>query len=175
MAVTPLRVEVCRVWSCWIGPIGPNSPRSWRKWAFCAGHEAFGRKHHTKAKPNIRQQGNQSGAGDDLKPFGDSKDANGPSPSFSQAGRPGSATNTGSRLSPSSTTVSARWMATRPTSNSSYMASQASHTVVLVELEGTKQLVKAIRIANTEATKLLAATTMATINAADGAATTDIK
>ena len=47
-------------------------------------------------------QGNQAGSGDDLKPFGDSKTANGPSPSLSQAGRPGSATNAapGSALPP---------------------------------------------------------------------------
>jgi hypothetical protein len=48
------------------------------------------------------QQGAQPGAGDDLKPFGDSKATNGRSPSLSQPGRPGSATNTapGSALPP---------------------------------------------------------------------------
>lgn len=39
------------------------------------------------------QQSSQQGIGDELKPFGDAKSANGPSPSLSQAARPGSAAN----------------------------------------------------------------------------------
>jgi hypothetical protein len=69
------------------------------------GHDTFGRNSSYQGQSQQHytgQQGNQSGAGDDLKPFGDSKAANGPSPSLSQAGRPGSATNTapGSVLPP---------------------------------------------------------------------------
>jgi hypothetical protein len=73
--------------------------------AFGGSHDAFSRgasypgqsqQHYTA------QQGTQPGAGDDLKPFGDSKTTNGPSPSISQTARPGSATNTapGSGLPP---------------------------------------------------------------------------
>ena len=68
-------------------------------------HEAFGRGSSYQSQPQQHfggQQGGQQGVGDDLKPFGDSKTANGPSPSLAQAGRPGSATNTapGSALPP---------------------------------------------------------------------------
>ncbi|EKD15759.1 uncharacterized protein L3040_003116 [Drepanopeziza brunnea f. sp. 'multigermtubi'] len=61
------------------------------------GHDAFGRGSSYQGQGQQHyngQQGAQPGTGDDLKPFGDSKTANGPSPSLSQAGRPGSATNT---------------------------------------------------------------------------------
>ncbi|PMD48750.1 hypothetical protein L207DRAFT_16290 [Hyaloscypha variabilis F] len=70
--------------------------------AFGGSHDAFGRGSYQAQQQYGAQQGNQQGAGDDLKPFGDSKVANGPSPSLSQAGRPGSATNTapGSALPP---------------------------------------------------------------------------
>ena len=72
--------------------------------AFGGSHDAFGRgSYQGQAQQHYgAQQGNQQGGGDDLKPFGDSKVANGPSPSLSQAGRPGSATNTapGSALPP---------------------------------------------------------------------------
>ncbi|KUJ07985.1 uncharacterized protein LY89DRAFT_742281 [Mollisia scopiformis] len=65
--------------------------------AFGGAHDAFGRgsSYQGQAQQHYNtQQGSQPSAGDDLKPFGDSKTANGPSPSLSQAGRPGSATNT---------------------------------------------------------------------------------
>ncbi|PMD64039.1 uncharacterized protein K444DRAFT_641123 [Hyaloscypha bicolor E] len=69
--------------------------------AFGGSHDAFGRGSYQAQQQYGAQQGNQQGGGDDLKPFGDSKVANGPSPSLSQAGRPGSATNTaGSALPP---------------------------------------------------------------------------
>jgi hypothetical protein len=73
--------------------------------AFGGGHDAFGRgsSYQGQAQQHYNaQQGSQPNAGDDLKPFGDSKSANGPSPSLSQAARPGSATNTapGSVLPP---------------------------------------------------------------------------
>ncbi|KAG9242614.1 hypothetical protein BJ878DRAFT_160102 [Calycina marina] len=65
--------------------------------AFGGSHDAFGRGSSYQGQ-NQQQyganQGAQPSAGDDLKPFGESKTANGPSPSLSQAGRPGSATNT---------------------------------------------------------------------------------
>lgn len=72
--------------------------------AFGGAHDPFARG----AYPGQNQQhynsnqNAQAGSGDDLKPFGDSKTGNGPSPSLSQAGRPGSATNTapGSALPP---------------------------------------------------------------------------
>ncbi|CZR62007.1 uncharacterized protein PAC_11904 [Phialocephala subalpina] len=73
--------------------------------AFGGAHDAFGRGSSYQGQSQQHynaQQGSQPGASDDLKPFGDSKAANGPSPSLSQAGRPGSATNTapGSALPP---------------------------------------------------------------------------
>jgi hypothetical protein len=67
------------------------------------GHDAFGRGSSYQGQNQYgAQQGNQPGASDDLKPFGDSKTANGPSPSLTQGGRPGSATNAapGSALPP---------------------------------------------------------------------------
>ena len=69
--------------------------------AFGASHDAFGPGSSYQGR-GYGQQGNQPGVADDLKPFGDSKTANGPSPALSQAGRPGSATNTapGSALPP---------------------------------------------------------------------------
>jgi hypothetical protein len=71
-----------------------------------AAHDAFARGSPYQGQGQQHYSGNQSSqpsAGDDLKPFGDSKPANGPSPSLSQAGRPGSATNAapGSALPPS--------------------------------------------------------------------------
>jgi hypothetical protein len=55
------------------------------------------------------------------------------------------------------------------------MVAREASTEVSVVLRGTKQVLKAIKIANTAGTKLLAATTTATrSNAADGAAITDI-
>jgi len=73
--------------------------------AFGGGHDAFGRGSSYQGQNQQHynaQQSTQQGSGDDLKPFGDSKTANGPSPSLSQANRPGSATNTapGSVLPP---------------------------------------------------------------------------
>ncbi|TVY27470.1 CUE domain-containing protein [Lachnellula hyalina] len=68
------------------------------------GHDAFGRGSSYQGQSQGHYNPNQSSqqGGDDLKPFGDSKTANGPSPSLSQANRPGSATNTapGSVLPP---------------------------------------------------------------------------
>ena len=66
--------------------------------------------------------------------------------------------------------------ATRPISNNrGYMVAREASMEASVELQGTKRVLKAIKIANTAATKLLAATTTATrSNAADGAAITDI-
>jgi hypothetical protein len=66
--------------------------------------------------------------------------------------------------------------ATRPISNNKgYMVAREASTEVSVELQGTKRVLKVIKIASTAATKLLAATTTATrSNAADGAAITDI-
>ncbi|TVY18451.1 CUE domain-containing protein [Lachnellula arida] len=68
------------------------------------GHDAFGRGSSYQGQNQGHYNPNQSSqqGGDDLKPFGDSKTANGPSPSLSQANRPGSATNTapGSVLPP---------------------------------------------------------------------------
>ncbi|PBP24652.1 hypothetical protein BUE80_DR004513 [Diplocarpon rosae] len=71
-------------------------------------HDAFSRgsSYQGQGQQHFNsQQGNQPGAGDDLKPFSDSKTASGPSPSLSQAGRPASATNTtpGSALPPTQT------------------------------------------------------------------------
>lgn len=73
--------------------------------AFGGVHDTFGRGGSYQGQNQQHyntQQSSQPGAGDDLKPFGDSKGANGPSPALSQAGRPGSATNTvpGSVLPP---------------------------------------------------------------------------
>merc|ERR1712093_279784 len=71
------------------------------------GHDAFGRGSSYQGQGQQHynsQQGAQPGTSDELKPFGESKAANGPSPSL-QAGRPGSATNasSGSSLPPSQT------------------------------------------------------------------------
>lgn len=73
--------------------------------AFGGSHDAFGRGSSYQGQNQQHYGANQTaqaGSGDDLKPFGESKTANGPSPSLSQAGRPGSATNTapGSGLPP---------------------------------------------------------------------------
>lgn len=69
------------------------------------GQDAFGRQssYQGQTQHYSSQQGSQPGAGDDLKPFGEPKSTNGPSPSLSHAGRPGSATNTTSALPPSQT------------------------------------------------------------------------
>lgn len=56
-------------------------------------HDAFSRGAYPSGQHYNGPQSSQPGATDDLKPFGESKTANGPSPSLSQAGRPGSATN----------------------------------------------------------------------------------
>ncbi|KAK6593982.1 rnapii degradation factor def1 [Botrytis cinerea] len=56
-------------------------------------HDAFSRGAYPSGQHYNATQGSQPGASDDLKPFGESKTTNGPSPSLSQAGRPGSATN----------------------------------------------------------------------------------
>lgn len=73
--------------------------------AFGGSHDAFARGSSYQGQNQGHynaQQTAQPGSGDDLKPFGDSKNGNGPSPSLAQAGRPGSATNTapGSALPP---------------------------------------------------------------------------
>ncbi len=72
--------------------------------AFGGAHDPFARGSYPAQNQQHynANQGAQGGSGDDLKPFGDSKTANGPSPSLSQAGRPGSANNTaaGSGLPP---------------------------------------------------------------------------
>lgn len=70
--------------------------------AFGGAHDAFGRNSSYQGQNQHNynaQQSAQQGSTDDLKPFGDSKTANGPSPSLN---RPGSATNTapGSVLPP---------------------------------------------------------------------------
>ncbi|KAK1783061.1 hypothetical protein QBC45DRAFT_152672 [Copromyces sp. CBS 386.78] len=63
-------------------------------------HDAFGRggsSYQSQAGQSFNAPGTQPGAGpsasDDLKPFGDSKAASGPSPALGGAARPGSATN----------------------------------------------------------------------------------
>lgn len=64
--------------------------------------------------------------------------------------------------------------ATQLTSNNNSITARAALTVALVELQVTKQLVKVIKGASTEATRHSAAITMAiTRHAADGAATTE--
>lgn len=57
-------------------------------------HDAFSRGGSYQGQYN--PPGSQSGSGEDLKPFGESKTGSGPSPSLPQAGRPGSAANTSS-------------------------------------------------------------------------------
>jgi hypothetical protein len=62
--------------------------------AFGGVHDAFGRNSSYQGQgQHYGQQGAQQTASDDLKPFGEAKTANGPSPSLSQAARPGSATS----------------------------------------------------------------------------------
>ena len=73
--------------------------------AFGNVHDSFGRADSYQGQNQhfgAQQGGQQPGGGDDLKPFGDPKSGNGPSPSIAQAGRPGSAANTasGSALPP---------------------------------------------------------------------------
>lgn len=82
-----------------------QAPQGLGSGAFGGSHDAFGRGTSYQGQNQQHfnaNQGTQPGAGDDLKPFGDSKTANGPSPSLTQAGRPGSATSTapGSALPP---------------------------------------------------------------------------
>jgi hypothetical protein len=56
--------------------------------------DAFGRGSSYQGQAqHYGQQGSQPSGGDDLKPFGDTKLANGPSPLLSQVARPGSAAN----------------------------------------------------------------------------------
>lgn len=82
-----------------------QAPQGLGSGAFGGAHDAFNRGNSYQGQNQQHfgnTQGSQPSAGDDLKPFGDSKTANGPSPSLTQAGRPGSATNTapGSVLPP---------------------------------------------------------------------------
>jgi hypothetical protein len=74
-----------------------QAPQSLGSGAFSAGaHDAFSRgaSYQTQTPQHYSgSQGNQPGSADDLKPYGETKAANGPSPSLTQAGRPGSATN----------------------------------------------------------------------------------
>lgn len=61
-------------------------------------HDAFGRNSSYQGQSQSQhygQQSNQPSAADELKPFGDSKATNGPSPSLPQANRPTSAANNG--------------------------------------------------------------------------------
>lgn len=59
-------------------------------------NDSFGRNSSYQGQAqHYAQQAGQQGAGDDLKPFGEGKSANGPSPLLSQAARPGSAANNG--------------------------------------------------------------------------------
>ncbi len=76
--------------------------------AFGSTHDAFARGSSYQGQNPQHygaQQGAQAVVGEDLKPYGDSKTANGPSPSLSQGNRPGSATNAapGSALPPPQT------------------------------------------------------------------------
>jgi hypothetical protein len=66
-------------------PLGASGP-------FGGMQDAFGRGSSYQGQ-HYGQQGSQPGTGDDLKPFGDGKSTNGPSPLLSQAVRPGSAAN----------------------------------------------------------------------------------
>jgi hypothetical protein len=68
-------------------PLGGSGPFGGMQDAFGRGSSYQGQAQH------YGQQGSQQGATDDLKPFGDGKSANGPSPLLSQAARPGSAAN----------------------------------------------------------------------------------
>ena len=56
--------------------------------------DSFGRGPSYQGQTKQYGQGSQQGVSDDLKPFGDVKAGNGPSPSLTQAARPGSAANT---------------------------------------------------------------------------------
>lgn len=56
--------------------------------------DSFGRGSSYQGQSQQFGQGSQQSATDDLKTFGDAKTANGPSPSMTQAARPGSAANT---------------------------------------------------------------------------------
>jgi len=87
------------------GPAQSQTPQGLGSGAFGGTHDAFARGSSYQGQNQQHynaNQANQPSTGDDLKPFGDSKTVNGPSPSISQAGRPGSATNTapGSALPP---------------------------------------------------------------------------
>jgi hypothetical protein len=63
--------------------------------AFGGSHDTFGRNSGFQSQGGYNsQQANPQGSTDDLKPFGESKNASGPSPSLAHTGRPGSATNT---------------------------------------------------------------------------------
>ncbi|KAL3427967.1 rnapii degradation factor def1 [Phlyctema vagabunda] len=83
-----------------------QTPQSIGGGAFGGGvHDPFGRNSSYQGQNQQHynaQQASQTGAGDDLKHFGEAKTANGPSPSLTQANRPGSATNAapGSALPP---------------------------------------------------------------------------
>lgn len=59
-------------------------------------NDSFNRNAYQSQGHNYGQQGQQGGI-DDLKPYGEGKSANGPSPLLSQAARPGSAANNGAQ------------------------------------------------------------------------------
>lgn len=61
-----------------------------------SGADSFGRNSSYQGQSQQYGQGSLTGASDDLKPFSDSKTGNGPSPSLTQAARPGSAANAAS-------------------------------------------------------------------------------
>jgi hypothetical protein len=65
-------------------PLGGSGPFGGMQDAFARGSSYQGQGQH---------YGQQQASGDDLKPYGDGKSANGPSPLLSQAARPGSAAN----------------------------------------------------------------------------------
>jgi hypothetical protein len=68
-------------------PLGGAGPFGGMQDAFARGSSYQGQGQH------YGQQVGQQASGDDLKPYGDGKPANGPSPLLSQAARPGSAAN----------------------------------------------------------------------------------
>ncbi|KAA8567262.1 hypothetical protein EYC84_010297 [Monilinia fructicola] len=126
-------------------------------------HDAFSRGAYPSGQHYNGPQGSQPGASDDLKPFGESKTANGPSPSLSQAGRPGSATN----ATPGSAISKAMdFTVVKPVA--SMVVSEVS--------ELTKLLVKDIRAVDMEATQVMEVTkdSATASNVVDGAATMDI-
>jgi hypothetical protein len=79
-----------------------QAPQGLGSGAFGGSQDTFGPGSTYQGRGYAQQGAQPAAGGDDLKPFGDSKNANGRSPSLSQPGRPGSATNTtpGSSLPP---------------------------------------------------------------------------